>query len=136
MMAWAALCLAAAVAAVGATAIASEAEPWLAPTCREVTNLSSCGARCRPLTKAQLKPRKFEVTGYHTCGYAGTNGSEWWQNDWSKLTAVADFCGAPAGREAEFLGHLCEAHEHGVQVMMSSSSHHAMHSSHLISSLI
>ena len=82
--------------AVVTTAYAVEEDVWLAPTCREVTNASNCGARCRPLTKAEMKPRKFEVTGYHTCGYAGTNGSEWWQNDWSKLTVIADFCGAPA----------------------------------------
>ena len=90
---------------------------------------------------AQDKPRKFEVTGYHTSGYAGTNDNEWWQNDRSKLTVraptlaaparhtalprravgraaqtVADFCGVPAGKAAEFHGLRCEAYTRGVHV--------------------
>ena len=55
-----------------------------------------------------------QVTAYHTCGYDGSNGSEWWSYDWSKLTTVAEFCGR---QDATFYGLVCAAHSHGVQVI-------------------
>ena len=82
--------------------------------CEAVTNQTDCGDRCKPLPAGSRKPRKFEVTGYHTCGYDGANGSEWRQYDWSKLTVVAEFCGR---QDASFWGLLCAAHTHGVQVI-------------------
>ena len=80
--------------------------------CEAVTNQTDCGDRCKPLPAGSRKPRKFEVTGYHTCGYDGANGSEWRQYDWSKLTVVAEFCGR---QDASFWGLLCAAHTHGAQ---------------------
>jgi hypothetical protein len=83
--------------------------------CVNVTDRSSCGKRCDSLTLADIKPRTHEVTAYHSCGYGGAVGDEWKRYDWSKLTTVAPFC--PWGREGNYWGLVCAAHEHGVRVI-------------------
>jgi hypothetical protein len=94
-----------------AVAAAAGAPLSSVPACANVTNRTQCGDRCQPLTLAEIRPRAFEVTAYHACGYGGAQGDEWKRFDWSKLTTVAQFC------NRDEPGLICAAHEHGVRVV-------------------
>ena len=104
-----------AVAVAYCAALPAAWAPPPPPPCAQVRSAADCGARCRPLSADQLKPRRHEATAYHACG--GDAGA--WQHwDWSRITSVAQFCSTHAGGyPGNFFALMCAAHEHGVRVL-------------------